>query len=176
MVIGQLGAPLARRRRGGPVSTVIFGVILVAATVGLFVFSFHVRSLGARSGYTQAHGAAQQATVVSVRVSQQQVDTANNHTSTPDITSMIIATLSQPVGGQSQTTVYVPQLVSYKAGDPINVLVDPQQPGYAELPGTPDVTSSDSTAFLIAAIVVAALTVLFFLRVTLGARGRRRSA
>jgi len=175
MVTGRLAAS-ARRRRGGPVSTAIFGVILAAIAVGLFVFSFNVRSQGARSAYTQAHGVAQQATVVSVTVTQQQQNNPGTTTARPGFSSKVIVMLSQPVGGQSQTTVNVPQLVTYKAGDPINVLVDPQQPGYAELPGTPDVTSSDSTAFLIAAIVVAALTVLFFLRVTLGARGRRRDA
>jgi hypothetical protein len=50
-------------------------------------------------------------------------------------TAQVDATFTAPVDGQKGTTVYVPNSVSYASGQTIALLVDPQDPGYAELPG-----------------------------------------
>jgi hypothetical protein len=146
------------RRRGsrpaGPVSMSIFSVIMVAVAAFLIFFTFHLRSEGAQSAYTQAHGVESQATVVSVENIQHQSHSQSGGTST-FYTADITVTLNPPVGGLSQTTVHVPHSVSYTAGQQVTVLVDPQAPGYAELPGQPNVTKADWYATLGGALVFA---------------------
>lgn len=70
--------------------------------------------------------------------------------------AQVTATLAQPVDGQRSTVVNIPGNVSYTAGQPISILVDPKEPGYAELPGQPYSTSG-------AVVGVGVLVVILFL-------------
>jgi hypothetical protein len=135
------------RRPAGPVSLSIFAFILTAMAALLFFFSFHVRAESAQSEYIQAHGMSRQATVISVDNIQHQSHSQNG-TGTVWYTADITASLNPAVGGLSETTVHVPHQVSYSDGQTVPVLVDPRAPGYAELPGQPDVTAKDWWATL----------------------------
>jgi hypothetical protein len=58
-------------------------------------------------------------------------------------TADIEVALSPPVLGRSSTVVRYPGQYEALAGMPLSVLVDPHDPGYAELPGSPDTKDSD---------------------------------
>ena len=156
MIGSDLNIPIRRRgsRTAGPVSLSIFAAVMIVVGAGLFLFSFHIRSESAQSAYTQAHGVYNQATVVSIENIAHQSHSQSGP-STTWYTAQLTVTLNPPVGGLSQTTVHVPHSVSYAAGDPVSVLVDPQAPGYAELPGQPSVTGKDLWAMLGGAAVFA---------------------
>jgi hypothetical protein len=49
--------------------------------------------------------------------------------------------LHTPVGGRDVSVVNIAGGASYQPGDSISILVDPQDPSYSELPGTPDDTA-----------------------------------
>ena len=148
------------RRRGsrpaGPVSLSLFGLLLLAMAVLFFVFAFHLRAEGAQSAYTQAHGIARQGSVISVQNIQHTSHSQSGGTSV-FYTARITVSLNPPAGGLSQTTVNVPHQVSYVSGQTVAVLVDPRAPGYAELPGVPDVTAKDWYAALGGGVVAALL-------------------
>lgn len=67
--------------------------------------------------------------------------------------------LGSPVGGRSATTVHVPgDSASYANDATIQILVDPQDAGYAEFPGQPLTTSPvpwGSVIALLVALIVA---------------------
>jgi len=84
----------------------------------------------------------------------------------------MLVRLPHPVGGQAQTTVHVPDKVSYRSGDAVTVLVDPQGPGYAELPGRPYDTR---TGILVFSIVVSLFIILSAAGFLLSVRWRLRS-
>jgi hypothetical protein len=65
----------------------------------------------------------------------------------------VTVTLQTPVSGHASTVVNIPGNVSYVPGQVISVLVDPADPGYAELPGSPYVTDSTTAGLVIAAVV-----------------------
>jgi hypothetical protein len=69
--------------------------------------------------------------------------------------------LVSPAGGLATTTVRYPGQSSYLTGQSISVLIDPHQPTYAELPGSPDTSSHTWIWCTVAAIVTGLLTVLF---------------
>jgi hypothetical protein len=55
--------------------------------------------------------------------------------------ALMMVRLAPPVDGHSTTTVHDPHASNLIAGEGLQILVDPQQPGYAELPGHPFVPS-----------------------------------
>jgi hypothetical protein len=55
----------------------------------------------------------------------------------PWYSALITVTLAPPVGGHSTTIVHDPRGSNLIRGEGLQILVDPQQPGYAELPGQP---------------------------------------
>jgi hypothetical protein len=156
MIGSDLNIRMRRRgsRTAGPVSLSIFAVVMVVVAAVLFLFSFHIRSQSAKSAYTQAHGVYNQATVVSVNNIAHQSHSQSG-SSTTWYTAEVFVKLNPPIRGRSQTMVHVPHSVSYAAGDPVSVLVDPQALSYAELPGQPSVTGKDLWAMLGGAAVFA---------------------
>ena len=75
-------------------------------------------------------------------------------------TAEVTARLTGPGSGQGQTVVYVPYFDSDGPGTALTVLVDPHDPGYAELPGVPAHTAMVPAIFtavgwLLVAIAVA---------------------
>ena len=132
-----------RSRRYGPVSTLVAGLVFAALGVGAAFLAASAFGQAAQSGYTQSSGLTDQASVL--RVSNSQDTSCGRYTCTTTDTAQVAATLSQPVGGRSATVISIPDNVSYTVGQAIGVLVDPRDPGYAELPGRP--YSTDSAAY-----------------------------
>ena len=124
-------------RSGTRQAGAIFGItIWVLMTGGGGVLIFHSAQEhgdAARSSYTQAHGARQAARVISERTSP------GDDPKHP--TSALVVRLSRPVNGHDTTTVHIQGAPTYRPGAPVTVVVDPQDPGYAELPGAPYTTS-----------------------------------
>lgn len=163
-----------RRRSAGPVSLSFFTLVVTAMAVLFFFFSFHVRAEGARSSYTQAHGASRQASILTVRNIQHQSHSQHGGTHTW-YTAQMSVSLNEPVGGLSQTTVQVPHSVSYESGQTVTVLVDPREPGYAELPGVPDVTAGDWYGMLAGAAVCTLLACFLGWQAIKKVRARRQA-
>ncbi|MBR7839062.1 hypothetical protein KDL01_37700 [Actinospica durhamensis] len=93
-----------------------FGALIFTATV--------VAGEANKSGYTQAHGLPRSGIVTSV----------TNHNG-KDPSSDVGVRLEEPVNGHSVTTAHLSDLTSLKTGVTVQILVDPQDPGYAEFPG-----------------------------------------
>jgi hypothetical protein len=124
----------APRSGGGRAGTIFLIVGLLAmVTLGtvLIVYSVSLHGDAARTLYTQAHGVRQTARVIS-----EDAGTGEAPTSTATVR------LSEPVNGHDITTVYIQGAPAYSPGTPITVVVDPRDPGYAELPDAPYTTSA----------------------------------
>jgi hypothetical protein len=87
-------------------------------------------------------------------------------------TAQVLVSLADPVDGQARTTVHMPRYDTGRPGSTLTVLVDPDDPGYAELPGSPSTAAVLPTIFLVAG---AFLAVVAITGSTLIARSRRRS-
>ena len=136
---GGQAAPSAVRRvpgrhpRNSPVTRIAGIVIIVGAGVTLTVVAFQLHSQAALSSYTQRHGLARSATVEAVRP-------VNHGTSHDSWTTYDYdVALAVPAGPASRTVAHDParDFQRFSQGAKISVLVDPRQPGYAELPGIP---------------------------------------
>jgi hypothetical protein len=88
-----------------------------------------------RSSYVQQHGIPATGTVISV-VNHQ---TCGRYSCS--YTSDISASLAPPVAGRSVTDVHYPYESNLAEGERFSLLVDPRDPGYAEVPGS-EYTSS----------------------------------
>lgn len=99
---------------------------MVALGSAIIVFSVSERGEEARTSYTQAHGVRLAAQVIS-----------EDAGSGKDPTSTLTVRLSEPVNGHDTTTVHITGAPVYAQGAPVTVVVDPQDPEYAELPGAP---------------------------------------
>lgn len=62
--------------------------------------------------------------------------------------------LAQPVAGQATTIAHVPGLVSLSRGATVRVLVDSQDPGYAELPRQQYIRKSQAQAGFIGGLAL----------------------
>jgi hypothetical protein len=126
--------------------------------------SSSAREDGARTSYTQAHGVRRTAQVISEDVS-----------SGRSPTSTLTVRLSEPVNGHDTTTVHIDGEHVYAPGTSVTVVVDPQEPGYAELPGD-SYASSGYWVFVLglglAGLIVPLITAVFYL----GRWRRRRRA
>jgi hypothetical protein len=90
-----------------------------------------------KSAETQNHGVSRTATVLSMTTNAPAGKDAGPATETLDVR------LDSPVGGRSATTVHVPGDSEWYVNDAtVQILVDPQDAGYAELPGQPLTTSA----------------------------------
>jgi hypothetical protein len=94
------------------------------------------RSDADRSAYVQRFGVAESATVVGVWNSGYQP----RAWSWNDESAMIRVELVTPVAGDIWSTAYYPATSALADGEAVRVLVDPRDPGYAELPGSPYAT------------------------------------
>lgn len=139
------GLRTPRRRRYGPVSTLISAIVFLGIGITGAYFAVSTHSEVDRSNYTQANGIADTATVRSVANYQ----STGRHTTT--YFAKVTVTLQTPVSGHASTVVNIPNNVSYTRGQVISILVDPADPGYAELPGSPYVTDSTTAGLVISA-------------------------
>jgi hypothetical protein len=127
----------------------------------LIVHSVSVHRDAARSYYTQGHGVRRAARVIS--------EDAATGTS-PKSTAAV--QLSEPVNGHDTTTVHMIGAPTYSPGAQVAVVVDPQDPGYAELPGAPYTTTGQWATFLVWGLLVILLAPLWL--GVAGLRSRRR--
>lgn len=145
---------IRRRHRYGPISLSIALLVFGGATIAMVVGAIINTSNASRSSETQAHGIRVAGTVVSVdNMSYCSARGGCSYSAT------ISVRLSSPVRGVSETTVSYPNRIDLSTGQPLTVLVDRHQPGYAELPGHPDATSSQWIVGFVLAVVFALLAV-----------------
>jgi hypothetical protein len=165
--------PVLTGRRQGPrriaitpaaLMTWIAGLVLLVSAVALFAILTVGNADAARSAYTQAHGVRETATVVQVHNTFAESCSGGPGGCGGTWSAVVLVRLPQPVGGQAATTVEVPYKVSYQPGDTVTALVDPESPGYAELPGVPMATRTDVRGFTIGLIliIIASATSVFF--------------
>lgn len=145
-------------RRHGPRSAIAGGIILTVIGAGAVAGAFGSHSEAAKSGYTQTHGVADQATVTSVDNEK----SCGRHSC--HYYAYVTVTLRTAVSGHGSTTVNVPDKVFYTDGQTISVLVDPRDPGYAELPGSPYETDADTVGVALFAALALALGVTGLIR------------
>ncbi len=141
-----------QRHHYGPVALFCFTVLFGLFGFGMLVNAISKISDASRTSYVQHHGVLTTGTVENV----------NNNESCGrggcTYTAEIAVTLATPVGGTTQSIVHYPDYSNLTIGDQVEVLVDPKQPGYSELPGHPDVQTID----WIMAFFMAAFFLLFF--------------
>lgn len=156
--------------RHGPVAVMVAAVIFTLVLAG--VITGTVQSFGAwrLTSYVQAHGQLASATVVTVR------NIKHSSRSRTWYTAVISARLRRPVHGVTATTVYDPDGASLLRGDPLTVLVDPQQPGYSELPGEPYSSMADWLIGIVFCLIVLLITVVYWHEATVRFREHRRAA
>ena len=119
-------APARRRLQvsnavGSALFTAIAGLAVFGTLSGLFLPKYFL------SNYTQHHGTLDSGTISNV----------SNTESRGSWSAAVQITLDRPVDGATSTTVTVGNAVSSPDGTPVTVLVDPQDPAYAEYPGRP---------------------------------------
>jgi len=136
----------------------------LAGVIFIFVY-FGLRPSAGLSSYVQAHGVQRTAVIQSVD------NVPYTHGSNPLYTADILVRLTAPVGGQSQVVIHYPGYESDRPGDTLTVLVDPEDPGYAELPGLPNNGSTTPLVFL---IIGSVLLVLAIALGVFGIQGLRR--
>ena len=107
-------------------------LVLVALAISAVVLVNGVAS-ARKSAYTQAHGVPRAATVTSVIVGGPTAGTEDVNVS-----------LTDPVDGQQTVTVLVPGQPSFPVGARVRILIDPQDPSYAEMAGQRLMTDSDA--------------------------------
>jgi hypothetical protein len=128
--------------RNSPVRALAGGVILILAGMIVALFVLASRSAVARSSYTQANGVRDRATVSEARNQGCEHKRAQDPCA-PSATVWV--RLDEPVAGTTDSVVSVPHTVPFSAGQSIPVLVDPKDPGYAELPGQPSAPSGGNS-------------------------------
>jgi hypothetical protein len=141
------------RRPARPRTLVVVAVFLYLAcalAAGVAVLG-HAQAV--QSSYVQAHGVRDSATVVSVdNIVHRDEEDGTTYTHAE---AEVAVRLQQPVNGTFNSLVWVPGRDNSRSGDVIAVLVDPRQPGYSELPGSPYEGSSSGW------IVAVGFSVLF---------------
>jgi hypothetical protein len=134
---GHPVAPARRHPKNGPATRIVF-IGLAVVFIGLMVWlSVVLHARAVRSAYTQHHGVSTIGTVTLVHRIHHSSRSSSYNTYDYDVQ------LFSPVSGASTTRVHDPSqnFHDFFVGDTVRVLVDPKQPGYAEIPGRPYASS-----------------------------------
>jgi hypothetical protein len=123
-------------------------VLYPCVTIVLITAAFSYHDKASVSQFTQRHGVPRSSTVLSVQ----------NMSVKGGYISQIHVRLVASVNGQVATTVYVTHKSVVSEGQTLSVLVDPNRPDYAELPGQPYTNAGAWIVALIFAVVCAAFT------------------
>ena len=144
----------------------LIAVLIVLFIGAIFIIvSVALRSPAARSSFVQAHGIRREAVILNVdNIAHTSTSTTGSGSSRHTVTSItytaeVLASLADPVGGQARTTVRVPRYETDGPGDTLTVLVDPRDPGYAELPGSPSIPAVLPAIFLVVGAVLAVVAI-----------------
>ena len=158
---GSFTTPRARgpwvRGRGGrrysPAVMVVQTVIFTGLFVGLVIGVFVDHSDAVRSSRVQYHGLARVATVESEHNIFHSTRYGGYYTAD------VSASFQPPIDGQVTTVVHYPGRVSDPTGTRYSILVDPSDPGYAEIPGSPSTKGSSWILLLVFALLVGAFDI-----------------
>lgn len=128
---------LRSRSRGRQVSATrlhvteaLFSVIWFGFLAGLLAVAVSGYGNWARTSETQSHGASEVATVTAVLAVEHSSRSSSWTTYNFDVT------LSHAIRGQVDSVLYTPEVTQFASvGQRVDILVDPEQPTYAELPG-----------------------------------------
>jgi hypothetical protein len=115
--------------------------------LGFATFLSHAQAAG--SSYTQANGIRENATVTHV---DRQPDSEDGGY----VSTYLTVTLPTPVNGRTSTVVnlsYIDNQGNYTDGQVVAVLVNPRNPGYAELPGQPYAVGPQTVAIGLLAVL-----------------------
>ena len=164
----QIGGIFRGRRISGHAAGLVAVLVVLFIAVIFLILSFALRSSAALSSFVQAHGVRREAVILNV----DNIAQKNGSGSVKTYVAEVLVRLADPVDGQTQTTVHVPNRETEGPGGTLTVLVDPDDPGYAELPGSP-YTPGVLVTILLA--VGAFLIVVAAAGSALIARSRRRS-
>ena len=141
------------RARAAPI-IISFGLLTYLGVVtGLALTAASTHAQGTMSSYVQHDGVRRAGSILRV---QNIADEAASR-GAPYYTALITVRLAPPMAGHSTTTVHEPQKSDLIVGQDVEILVDPHQPAYSELPGMPFVRSWQ---WLVAAGIGLALTVI----------------
>lgn len=120
------------RSRHAPIAVSLFLLVFLTIVIGSGVYAVNIYSQGALSSYVQHDGVSRTGGIVMVKNVEHQ-----GSRSGPWYSALITVALAPPVGGHSTTVVHDPDGSDLPPGEGLRILVDPQQPSYAELPGQP---------------------------------------
>jgi hypothetical protein len=157
------------RARYAPIVITFALLTYLGVVIGFAVFALNLHTQAALSSYVQHDGVHRTGGIVRVQNVEHQGSRGG-----PWYSSLITTTLAPPMDGRSTTVVHDPHGSNLIVGEGLEVLVDPQQPGYAELPGQPFVQSWPwifAASFSLAFALVALLPMV---RMTVRMAGRYR--
>lgn len=160
--------PRARRRkRYGPGSMTFYTLLFVGLFIACLVAMFNTIADANRSSYVQQHGVRVSGTVTNV----DELKSCGRYSCS--YTAEITVRLAEPFQGSATTVVHYPSFSDLDPGQVVQVLVDPKQPGYAELPGSPDTKSSQWIGLIFGCLLFGALAVFSALELLRLLRRRR---
>jgi hypothetical protein len=153
-LMGQ-GSGSGRRGLHAPGAVAFQALLFLGITIFLLVSTLQSYTGAQRSSYTQAHGVRESAVadnvqVITTRTSHGSV--GHSHSSV-SYTSEITVTIQHPTVGDGSATVYIQGDTSITQGSTFTVLIDPRQPSYAEIPGSPYDTTTGWVLSLLFTIV-----------------------
>ena len=154
----------------GPVSTAIGLLLFGGGAIALAATSISDHAQGQRSAYVQKHGTLREGVATGVLNTQHCGRYSCSYTAAVDVT------VSPPVGGVQSTVAHYNGSADVITGEHLQVLVDPKQPGYAELPGSPFKGAHTWITSALMAIFCAAITALWIKAIRVQQAHRRMRA
>jgi hypothetical protein len=163
---GSIASVSWGRRLSGRAAGLVAMLIVLVIGVVFIIVSLALRSPAARSSFVQAHGVRREAVILDVdNIAHTSSTTTGSgsgsgmHTVTSTTyTAEVLVRLADPVGGQARATVHVPRYETEGPGGTLTVLVDPDDPGYAELPGSPSTPAVLPAIFLAVGVFLAVVS------------------
>jgi hypothetical protein len=162
---GSIAGISRGRRLSGRAAGLIAMLIVLFIGVVFIIVSLALRSPAARSSFVQAHGVRREAVILNVdNIAHTSTTTTGSGSGQHTVTSTtytaeVLVRLADPVGGQARTLVHVPRYETEGPGGAVTVLVDPDDPGYAELPGSPSTPAVLPAIFLAVGVFLAVVSV-----------------
>lgn len=161
------------RSLGLTLALLIPGAFLTVFGLIFGVVGLATQSAATVSAYTQSHGVREHVTVKGVAVHTERHCTSQTRSRTTEYhqdcwtsyDSDVTVALPRAVGGRGTSVFSSDDDGSeYPQGTAVTVLVDPRQPGHAEIPGQPDATRTLALVFEIvgASLLVVGLVLLIW--------------
>ena len=140
-----------RGRRQGPVAIAFELLVFGGAFIGFGIGAVVLHGEAQHSSRVQHHGVAETGRVVSIDNIEHTTKTSTYYT------AHVAVRFSEPVDGVATTLVHYPHRFRGYEHDPITVLVDPKDTGYAEIAGAPNVSTSSWVGMLVVDAIFGAI-------------------